>query len=145
MNMLPHSELLSHRGFLVYVTRTYPPMIPYLKGFHLAADMWRGGRDKEGWKLPSIKDDDASPFPVCPFPVWMPLEPEPMAWIWTRRLPLICPPKLMRMNLQWLECTDLKVSSVSPTPLSPDSPLLYLACWMILLRYSNSPHLNCLQ
>ena len=35
-------------------------MIPYLKGFHLAADMWRGGRDKEGWKLPPIKDDDAS-------------------------------------------------------------------------------------
>jgi len=68
MKMLPHSELLSHRGFLVYVTRTYPPMVPYLKGFHLAAEMWRGGRDAEGWRLPAptttnstvMLDDDSS-------------------------------------------------------------------------------------
>ena len=49
--LLSHSELLSDRGFLVYVTRTYPPMMPYLKGFHLTIEMWRGGRDSEGWKL----------------------------------------------------------------------------------------------
>lgn len=60
VKMLPHAELLSHRGFLVYVTRTYPPMVPYLKGFHLSADMWRGNRDEEGWKLPPLKDDDES-------------------------------------------------------------------------------------
>jgi hypothetical protein len=48
---LDHKELLSDRGFLVYVTRTYPAMIPYLKGFHLTIEMWRGGRDLEGWKL----------------------------------------------------------------------------------------------
>ena len=54
--LLPHSELESDRGFLVYVTRTYPPMIPYLKGFHLALEMWRGGRDSEGWKLKSEGD-----------------------------------------------------------------------------------------
>ena len=48
---LDHKELLSDRGFLVYVTRTYPAMIPYLKGFHLTIEMWRGGRDSEGWKL----------------------------------------------------------------------------------------------
>ena len=48
---LVHKELFSDRGFLVYVTRTYPAMIPYLKGFHLTIEMWRGGRDLEGWKL----------------------------------------------------------------------------------------------
>jgi len=46
-----HKELISDRGFLVYVTRTYPPMVPHLKGFHLSAEMWRGGRDSEGYKL----------------------------------------------------------------------------------------------
>ncbi len=48
---MPHKELLLDGGFLVYVTRTYPAMIPYLKGFHLIIKMWRGGRDSEGWKL----------------------------------------------------------------------------------------------
>ena len=48
---LSHKELLSDRGFLVYATRSYPAMIPYLKGFHLTAEMWRGGRDVDGWKL----------------------------------------------------------------------------------------------
>ena len=50
---LDHKELLSDRGFLVYVTRAYPGMVPYLKGFHLTIEMWRGNRDAEGWKLPS--------------------------------------------------------------------------------------------
>jgi len=49
---LPHKELLSDRGFLVYVTRAYPSLIPYIKGFHLTVEMWRGNRDDEGWKLP---------------------------------------------------------------------------------------------
>ena len=53
--ILDHKELLSDRGFLVYVTRAYPPMIPYLKGFHLTAEMWRGNRDVDGWKLPPQK------------------------------------------------------------------------------------------
>jgi hypothetical protein len=53
---LSHKELLLDRGFLVYVTRTYPAMIPYLKGFHLTIEMWRGGRDSEGWKLPPGDD-----------------------------------------------------------------------------------------
>ena len=25
-------------------------MCPYLKGVHLSLDVWRGGRDKDGWK-----------------------------------------------------------------------------------------------
>jgi hypothetical protein len=54
---LSHKELLSDCGFLVYVTRTYPPMIPYLKGFHLTIEMWRVGQDAEGWKL--LPGDDS--------------------------------------------------------------------------------------
>eukprot|EP00804_Cyclotella_cryptica_P010959 CCRYP_016684-RA/>CCRYP_016684-RA protein AED:0.10 eAED:0.14 QI:0/0/0/1/0.25/0/5/0/1241 len=50
---LDHKDLLSDCGFLVYVTRAYPGMIPYLKGFHLTIEMWRGNQDAEGWKLPS--------------------------------------------------------------------------------------------
>ena len=48
---LSHKELLSDRGFLVYVTRTYPAMVPYLKGFHLTIEMWQCEQDAEGWKL----------------------------------------------------------------------------------------------
>jgi hypothetical protein len=33
--VLSHKELLSDRGFLVYITRTYPTMVPYLKGFNV--------------------------------------------------------------------------------------------------------------
>jgi hypothetical protein len=55
---LPHKELLVDRGFLVHVTRTYPAMVPYLKGFHLTIETWRGGRDAKGWKL-SAGDEDS--------------------------------------------------------------------------------------
>ncbi len=48
---LSHKELLFDRGFLVNVTRTYPAMVSYLKGFHLTIKMWRGGRDSDGWKV----------------------------------------------------------------------------------------------
>ena len=40
------------RGFLVYLSRTYPSTTPYLKGLHLTLDSWRPNRDSEGWKLP---------------------------------------------------------------------------------------------
>ncbi len=53
---LTHKELLLDQGFLVYVTRTYPTMVPYLKGFHLTIEMWRGGQDAEGWKQKSTHD-----------------------------------------------------------------------------------------
>ena len=39
LEKLSHKELLSDRGFLVYFTRMYPAMIPYLKGFHLTIEM----------------------------------------------------------------------------------------------------------
>jgi hypothetical protein len=38
------------RGFLVYVTRTYIGMLPYLLGLHMTIDMWRSGQDSEGWR-----------------------------------------------------------------------------------------------
>jgi hypothetical protein len=44
-----HKQLLSDRGFLIYVARTYPAMIPYLKGIHLTIEHWRDDRDEEGW------------------------------------------------------------------------------------------------
>jgi hypothetical protein len=55
---LSHKELLADRGFLVYLTRTYPAMVPYLKGFHLTIEMWRGGRDAKGWKLPKAGGEE---------------------------------------------------------------------------------------
>jgi hypothetical protein len=48
---LDHKMLERRRGFLLYVTRTYPAMVPYLKGIHLTLDGWRKGRDAEGWKV----------------------------------------------------------------------------------------------
>jgi hypothetical protein len=49
--LLPHHQLLQIRGFLVYVSRLYPWMPPYLKGMHLTVEAWRPGRDKDGYKL----------------------------------------------------------------------------------------------
>jgi len=48
---IPFKPLERIRGFLVYTTRTYPSMVPYLKGIHLTLDSWREHRDDEGWKL----------------------------------------------------------------------------------------------
>ena len=33
-------------------------MVPYLKGFHLAIEMWRGGRDLGGWKLKNLVEEE---------------------------------------------------------------------------------------
>jgi hypothetical protein len=33
-------------------------MVPYLKGFHLTIEMWRGGQDAEGWKLMNDAEED---------------------------------------------------------------------------------------
>ncbi len=48
---LEFKSLLSDRGFLTYVAQTHPAMVPFLKGFHLTIDSWRGGRDEEGWRV----------------------------------------------------------------------------------------------
>jgi hypothetical protein len=60
--LLSHKELLADQGFLVYVTRGYPAMVPYLKGFHLTIEMWQGGCNAEGWKLK--ESDNASVTPL---------------------------------------------------------------------------------
>jgi hypothetical protein len=48
---LNHKELEKKRGFLIYVTRTFPAMVPYLKGIHQTLEMWRPNRDEDGWKI----------------------------------------------------------------------------------------------
>jgi len=49
--MLNRSKLGSQRGFLVYVARTYPQFVPYLKGIHATIEAWRPDRDSDGWKV----------------------------------------------------------------------------------------------
>jgi len=48
---IPFKQLESHRGYLVYLSRTYPALVPYLKGIHLTLDSWRPHRDPSGWKI----------------------------------------------------------------------------------------------
>jgi hypothetical protein len=48
---IPFKRLESNRGYLVYLSRPYPALVPYLKGIHLTLDSWRPHRDASGWKL----------------------------------------------------------------------------------------------
>jgi hypothetical protein len=62
---IDYKELERCRGFLIYVSRTYKPFIPYLRGIHKTIDSWRPFRDTDGWKLTlteieaAIEADDA--------------------------------------------------------------------------------------
>jgi hypothetical protein len=47
---LPWKRLEQIRGFLIYVTRNYPCMVPYLIGFHMTIDLWRPNRKEDGWR-----------------------------------------------------------------------------------------------
>jgi hypothetical protein len=49
---LERKQFRSGKGFLVHVAQTYDFVQPYLKGFHLSEEAWRGHRDDEGWKYP---------------------------------------------------------------------------------------------
>jgi hypothetical protein len=49
------ARLESIRGFLLYLSRTYPSITPYIKGLHLTIDGWRPDRDAEGWRKPKAK------------------------------------------------------------------------------------------
>jgi hypothetical protein len=61
---IPHKELEFCRGFLVYVTRTYGSMVPYLKDVYHTLDSWRSGRDADGWKsLRTYKPEDLTAEP----------------------------------------------------------------------------------
>ena len=48
---LDFKQLKRDRGFLVYLSRTYRNMCPYLKGIHQTLDSWRSGRDSDGCRL----------------------------------------------------------------------------------------------
>lgn len=48
---IDHKTLESHRGFLIYISRTYLAITPYLKGIHLTLDSWRPWRSEDAWKL----------------------------------------------------------------------------------------------
>jgi hypothetical protein len=48
---LDHKELERGRGFLIYLSRTYPPMTPFLLGLHQTIDGWRSYRHEDGWKM----------------------------------------------------------------------------------------------
>lgn len=54
-----HKELERRQGFLLYVMRTYPALVPYIKGMHLTLDGWQKGRDDEGWKIVGRKAREA--------------------------------------------------------------------------------------
>ena len=57
--------LESYRGSLVYNQHTYPPITPYLKGYHLTIDSWLPDRDQEGWRLPKFQPFTGV-YPVAP-------------------------------------------------------------------------------
>jgi len=67
---LEHKVLEQRCGFLNHLQRVYPAMTPFLKGFHLTIDGWRGGRDVDLWKLPDWEPDDEDPS-------WLPLSAPP--------------------------------------------------------------------
>jgi hypothetical protein len=57
---LDRQLLQSGKGFLLHVVQTFDFAQPYMKGFHLAENMWRPGGDRDGWKIqaPNLGTDD---------------------------------------------------------------------------------------
>jgi hypothetical protein len=50
----------------VYLSRTYPALVPYLKGIHLTVDSWRPNRDPSGWKMDIASGEQDQPFDIIP-------------------------------------------------------------------------------
>jgi hypothetical protein len=48
---LDRKELERGREFLIYLSRTYPPMTPFLLGLHQTIDGWRSYLDEDVWKM----------------------------------------------------------------------------------------------
>jgi hypothetical protein len=46
---LDFKSLESVRGFLIFVYRTYRPVIPFLLGIHHMLDSWRPNQGEDGW------------------------------------------------------------------------------------------------
>jgi hypothetical protein len=61
--LLMESETVDHKvlerikEFIVYVTRTYKPLTPFLLGLHLTVESCWSERDEEGWQLRQIEAD----------------------------------------------------------------------------------------
>jgi hypothetical protein len=53
---LSHKIAEKYRGFLVYISRTYRALVPYLKGLHLTLDFWRADCDEYGWRVSNTVD-----------------------------------------------------------------------------------------
>jgi hypothetical protein len=70
-----HKTAESYRGFLVYVSRTYRAMVPYLKGIHLSLDFWREKRDADGWRITNAYEAKLEPMERAKPPVWTKLVP----------------------------------------------------------------------
>mmetsp|Transcript_3704 Transcript_3704/g.5801 ORF Transcript_3704/g.5801 Transcript_3704/m.5801 type:complete len:219 (+) Transcript_3704:2610-3266(+) len=47
-----HKTAEKYRAFLVYVSRTYTAMVPFLKGMHLTLEFWH----EDGWRLTNTMD-----------------------------------------------------------------------------------------
>jgi len=54
---MDYKTLESYRDFLIYVSRTYTTLVPYLKGIHLTLDSWRPNRDDDGWKITNTLEE----------------------------------------------------------------------------------------
>lgn len=50
---IDHKEMEQDVGFLCHISRTYPKLFPYLKGFYNTLNSWRDDRDDDGWKITS--------------------------------------------------------------------------------------------
>ncbi len=48
-----YKEMERDVGFLCHISRTYPRLFPYLKGFYNSLNSWRFDRDSDGWKVTS--------------------------------------------------------------------------------------------
>jgi hypothetical protein len=62
---LDFKKLRLDRRFMVYVTQAYPSLKPYLKGFHLSLETWRGDRDHEGWRVKDGNQCTTNPDVPC--------------------------------------------------------------------------------
>jgi hypothetical protein len=49
--LLEHKLLERDVGFLCHISRTYPAIFPYLKGFYNSLNSWQIGQNKDGWKI----------------------------------------------------------------------------------------------
>ncbi len=49
--LMEFKTLERYRGYLVYISHTYPAITSYLKGIHLTLDSWRPWRRDDGWKM----------------------------------------------------------------------------------------------